>query len=125
MKPVSDAAWSVKYYTTQNGDSPIAEFLDELPGNERAKADKHIDLLRKVGTKIGMPHARPLKGHKPLWELRPMPNRFIYVTLSGKQFVILHAFTKKQDKTPDKEIKIAENRLAELRERMAEEKENG
>lgn len=43
-----------------------------------------------------MPQARPLTAHKPLWELRPMPNRLIHVAISGKQLVFLHAFREKK-----------------------------
>jgi phage-related protein len=46
-----------------------------------------------------------------------MPNRLIYVAMRGKRFVILHAFTKKSQKTPPKEIKIAERRYQQLQDR--------
>ena len=120
MKTTTGAAWTIQFYTTPAGDSPVVEFLERLPKNERSKAYHHLKLLESLGTQIGMPQARPLKGHKPLWELRPMPNRLIYAAFSGGRFIVVHAFTKKQDKTPPNEIEIAEKRLAELLERMAE-----
>ncbi|MCB0000366.1 MAG: type II toxin-antitoxin system RelE/ParE family toxin [Anaerolineales bacterium] len=46
-----------------------------------------------------------------------MPNRLIYVAMTGQRFVVLHAFKKKSQKTPSKEIKIAEKRYELLLER--------
>ncbi len=83
---------------------------------EKAKIRNHLRLLREFGIQLGMPQARPLKGHKPLWELRPMPNRLIYVAMTGRRFVVLHAFKKTSQKTPQKEIRIAERRYEKLEE---------
>ena len=41
--------------------------------------------------------------------------RALYCTLVGKRIVVLHGFIKKTDKTPPKEIKIARERLKELK----------
>ena len=41
--------------------------------------------------------------------------RAFYCTLVGKRIVVLHGFIKKTDKTPPREIKIARERLKELK----------
>ena len=41
--------------------------------------------------------------------------RAFYCTLVGKRIVVLHGFIKKTGKTPAKEIKIARERLKELK----------
>jgi phage-related protein len=41
--------------------------------------------------------------------------RAFYCTLVGKRIVVLHGFVKKTDKTPSKELKIARDRLKELK----------
>ena len=75
------------------------------------KIYNHLRLLREFGTELGMPHARPLKGHRPLWELRSFPNRVIYFAYTGRRFIVLHVFKKKRQKTPIKEIRTAERRM--------------
>lgn len=42
-------------------------------------------------------------------------SRAIYVTASGKQVVIVRAFIKKTQKTPQREIRLALQRAKELR----------
>jgi phage-related protein len=41
--------------------------------------------------------------------------RAFYCTMVGKRIVILHGFIKKTDKTPAKELRIARERLKELK----------
>ena len=111
MTPGS-SKWTVVFYTSRRGDSPPLEFIKGLQRAERAKVARYIDLLREVGTQISMPQARHLRGQ--LWELRPSPYRLIYFAYTGRQFVILHAFRKKTQRTPRQEIEIAEGRLKEI-----------
>ena len=40
--------------------------------------------------------------------------RALYCYLVGKRIVIVHAFIKKTQQTPDKELKLARKRLKEL-----------
>ena len=61
-----------------------------------------------------MPHARPIAG---LWELRPGPNRFFYVAVRGRHFVILHGYRKRSQAAPQREIETAQRRWADLLER--------
>ena len=111
------ARWKVEFYTNSQGRSPVLEYLEELLEEEQAKVYNALKLLQEFGVLLGMPHARSLKGHKPLWELRPYPNRLIYFAYTGHRFVILHAFRKTKQKTPRKEIKVAERRMKEVLER--------
>ncbi len=57
---------------------------------------------------------KKLKGTDDIWEVRIQSGRHIYRILGfldGDQFVVLnHAFQKKSQKTPLKEIKLAEQR---------------
>jgi len=60
-----------------------------------------------------IPHVKKLTG-TPLWEIRILGEnnaRILFVTHIGKQIVLLHAFIKKSNKTPAKEIAIALKRL--------------
>ena len=74
-------------------------------------------MLREFGIRLGLPHVKKLTG-TDLWELRILGSdsvKVLYVAMAGKTFVLLHGFKKKRYKIPPKEIKIANNRLAELR----------
>jgi phage-related protein len=53
-----------------------------------------------------------------LFELRPRGRagigRAFYCFMVGKRVVVLHAFIKKTQQTPDRELKLARKRLKEL-----------
>jgi phage-related protein len=66
--------------------------------------------------RIGHPHVRHLRGK--LWEMRLNGRdgigRAIYVTATGRRVVVLHAFTKKTQKTPKTALVLAEQRTKEI-----------
>lgn len=88
----SSVAWTVEFYSDRRGRSPAREFLRSLNEHERAEALRLIRLLREMGMELGMPYARPIGG---MWELRTGPNRFFYVAVKGRRFVVLHAYRKR------------------------------
>jgi phage-related protein len=105
-------------YTTGSGRSPVEEFLDDLSAQDAARAEVELRLLAEFGTALGMPHVRPVTGE--IWELRirgRIQHRVLYVAASGQQMLLLHAFSKKVEGTPRREIKIATDRLADYRRR--------
>ena len=115
-----DELWKVILYRSPSGDHPVQQFIDGLEIKAQSKIQDAIKLLREFGIRLGPPHVKKLTG-TDLWELRILGSdsiRVLYVAVTGKTFVLLHGFKKKKDKTPPKEIKIAENRLAELRSRV-------
>ena len=68
------------------------------------------------GPDLGMPHTRPMG--EGLFELRLKAAegiaRVFFCTVIGRKIVVLHQFVKKTEKTPNKEIKIAQSRMKEL-----------
>jgi phage-related protein len=87
------------------------EFVNGLPVQDRAKVRNALRLLREFGVLLRLPHARPLTGHRKLWELRAGAIRLFYFAHTGRQFIILHAFRKKSPRTPRREIATAEHRM--------------
>ena len=75
-----------------------------------------VELLTEHGPSLRLPHARAFGDG--LFELRPRGRsgigRAFYCFLVGKRAVILHAFIKKSQQTPDNELKMARKRLKEL-----------
>ncbi len=107
--------WRIVFYQDQRSECPPLEFIDRLGAADRAKIDRCLELLAELGTRIQAPHAKHLED--ALWELRPTPHRLIYFAHTGRVFVILHAFTKKTQKTPRREIGIARRRMQDVIER--------
>ena len=108
--------YRVEFYSDKDNHSDIEEFLDEL--KEKSKTSKnnriqlkqilfYIDLLSKVGTRLGDNYTKFIEDG--IWELRPGFNRIFYFYYDNDQFVLLHHFRKKTQKTPKKEIVRAKN----------------
>jgi phage-related protein len=115
------ANWELTYYTTARGDSPVRDYIDNLNVDEAVKIDEDLDLLAEFGIRLGAPHVKHLDGTE-LWELRSRTkskqHRIFYVAFEGRRFLLLHAFLKKQQKTPQKEIRTAQQRLRDYRGRL-------
>lgn len=107
--------WNLVYYSTLSGREPVQEFIDKLQEKTKAKVYNTFELLSEFGNLLGMPHAKKVIG-TPLWELRILgesSTRFFYIAKTGQTFIILHGFSKKTQKIPQKEIKTALERLKE------------
>lgn len=104
----------------------MLSFLRELPKTERIQAGRTLDLLEWQGTALRMPFSRSITSQDSLFELRINGEnniyRIFYFHFTGKKFVLLHAFIKKTQKTPDKEIKIAVTRLKDYKNQQPQEK---
>src|SRR3989344_1394509 len=114
-----DEQWEILLYETLQGDSPVNDFILSLDLKAQSKVRAAIKMLQEFGIRLGLPHIKKLTGTN-LWELRILGGdsiRILYIAISGKNFLLLHGFKKKKDKTPPKEIRVAEDRLAEFRSR--------
>jgi phage-related protein len=102
--------WQVEYYKKENGDIPVLDYLLSLDAKVRAKAFSEIELLEKHGPELRGPYVKPIKGsqYKGLFELRikfaSAISRIFYFTYRQNTFVLLHGFTKKTEKTPQREL---------------------
>ena len=74
------------------------------------------ELLMEHGPNLRLPHSRTLGD--ALFELRPRGKsgigRAFYCFLIGRRALVLHAFIKKSQQTPDRELKLARKRLKEV-----------
>jgi phage-related protein len=91
--------------------------LEEWPMGLKARYLALLSRMAEYGPDLGMPHTRAMGDG--LFEVRAKAvegiGRAFYCTLVGKRIVVLHGFVKKTDKTPSKELKIARDRLKELK----------
>lgn len=107
--------WKVTYYVSPSGNSPVKDFLD-VNIKAKVKALRIFSNIEEYGLISIIPHIKKLTG-TPLWEIRILgedSTRILYVTRSDKQILLLHAFVKKTNKTPLKEINIALKRINEV-----------
>ncbi|MBI2039917.1 type II toxin-antitoxin system RelE/ParE family toxin [Candidatus Microgenomates bacterium] len=107
--------WKVNYYILLSGNSPVKEFLD-VNLKAKVKALRIFSNIEEYGLTSVTPHIKKLTG-TPLWEIRILGEdsvRILYVTRQEKQVLLLHAFVKKTNKTPTKEINVALVRLKEV-----------
>lgn len=115
----------IVFYRDQSGREPVAEYIESLLArsdkDSRIKATKirdYVKILSMNGTQAGEPFVKHLEG--PIWELRPLRDRILFAGWVDGQFVLLHHFMKKTQKTPKREIDQAKRNLADFMERNQE-----
>ncbi len=90
--------------------------IEGWPVDVVADYAKLIELLVEHGPNLRLPHSRPMGDG--LFELRPRSRsgigRAFYCFLMGRRVVVVHAFIKKTQQTPDRELKLARRRKKEL-----------
>ena len=85
----------------------VETFLESLNEKEIAKTIRTIELLEEFENNLGMPHSKHLTDG--LLELRIRGKREIRILycFNKNKALLLHAFIKKTQKTPEKELNIA------------------
>ncbi len=105
-------AWSVAFYNERIEDEILA-----LPAGLLARFLRYAETMETFGPDLGMPHTRAMGSG--LFELRLKAAegiaRVFYCTLVGQRIVFLHQFVKKTAKTPPREIRIARQRMKDLK----------
>jgi len=94
-------------------DSRVENFLERLDPVEKARLRRYRKLLEEHGFSLPEPYLKKIS--KDLWELRPGSVRILFTGEKDK-IIFAHAFYKKTQKTPTKELKVAKNRVAEYKE---------
>jgi phage-related protein len=106
---------SVVFYATSAGNEPVRTWLLGLPRDDRRTVGFDIKTAQ-YGWPVGMPLIRKLE--PGLWEVRSHIAAGIarvLFTVDGQAMVLLHGFVKKSQKTPDVDLKTAQQRMADLR----------
>lgn len=105
--------WQIVYFSSPVGEIPVRDFLNKCLPKTKAKAFRIFLTIKEYGLQLVIPHLKKLTG-TPLWEIRILGKknvRILYVTQVNRKILLLHAFYKKKQKTPQKEIRIALKRL--------------
>ena len=103
--------WSIEYYS-----ETVEQFILQLSPGLLARYLRLTDLMLEFGPNLGMPHTRAMGGG--LFEIRVKGQegiaRVFYCTMVHRRIVMLHAFIKKSQKTPKRELAIATRRQREV-----------
>jgi phage-related protein len=90
--------------------------IESWPAGVLGDYARLVELLMEHGPSLKMPHSKSLG--QSLLELRPHGKegigRALYCFVAGRKVTIVHAFIKKTQETPQRELKIARTRVKEL-----------
>ena len=103
-------------YTIEYFNERVLTEIEKWPDGILADYARLVELLMEFGPNLKMPHSKALG--KGLFELRPKGKegigRTFYCYLVGQRIIILHAFIKKTQETPENEMKVARKRVKEV-----------
>ena len=102
---------------TEAGTEPVRDWLRTLSATDRKLIGENIKTVQ-FGWPLGMPLVDHLGGD--IWEVRSRLDTRIARMLfanEGNFMILLHAFIKKQQKTPKPDLDLAKDRLKQLRRR--------
>lgn len=104
-------AFAVEYFHAR----VLAE-IESCPVDVLADYARIVELLIEHGPNLKLRYSRAFGDG--LFELRPRGRsgigRAFYCFLVGRRVIVLHAFIKKSQQTPDHEVKLARKRLKEI-----------
>jgi len=104
-------SYSIEYFHVR-----VKDEIESWPDGILADYARIVELLMEFGPNIHMPHSRAVGGG--LFELRPRGKegigRVLYCFNAGQRVVILHAFVKKTQNTPEQDLRIARKRMKEV-----------
>jgi phage-related protein len=104
--------WRLECYVDSRGRNPVEEFIQRLPSGEQAVIRARITFLVEAGSvrENRFPSAW-VEDYLNCARSRAA----LFTALSpGGVIVLLHGFTKKSQKTPDRELQRESNRMKEV-----------
>jgi phage-related protein len=106
--------WEIVYFSEH-----LQREIMRLPAGILARYVRLTERMATLGPNLGMPHSRSMG--EGLFELRMKSKegigRVSYCILPVQRIMMLHAFVKKSEKTPTKDLEIARSRVKEAQRR--------
>jgi phage-related protein len=103
----------VRFYRTAAGACPVEEFLDSLSSKQVQKVLWVLKVLQEL-PRVPLQYFKKLEGTDDLWEVRAEYGGDAFRLLgfwdAGRLIILTNGFAKKTQKTPDREIALAEQR---------------
>lgn len=113
---------TISFYRTASGKNPVQEYLDKLTDVQATKIAWVLKLIREID-QIPPKYFKKLVNTDDIWEVRVNvgKNSFrllgFYQGQGQKMIILTNSFQKKTQKTPLKEIRLAEKRKKEYLDR--------
>lgn len=112
----------ISLYVDTRGRSPVKDFTSSLNSvngksakNELNRINRQIHLLEELGTwGLSTKVAKHIRGD--IWELRPGKTRILFFSWNHT-YILLHAFYKTTNETPEEEIEQAEREIKDWKAR--------
>ena len=104
---------SIFFYKTDSGKCPVEDHLDSLSDTQVTKITWVLELVRETQN-ISIKYFKKLINTDDIWEVRVSVGKNVFRLLGFMQdqelIILTNSFQKKTQKTPRKEIKLAEKR---------------
>jgi len=104
--------WTLQQYEDSRGSRPLEEFIGALSESERAVVKAKLVYLQERGNQLREPFTKSMGSG--LYELRVHAYRIFFCFRPGNRIVLLHAFRKKSQATPRRELDVAQRRMLEV-----------
>ena len=114
-------AVSIHFYRKQDDTCPVEAFLDSLSSKQAQKVAWVLMLIEELH-RVPVAYFKQLENTQGIWEVRVQSSNNIFRLLGffeNDDLVILtHGFQKKSQKTPKREIALAQARRSDYLRRM-------
>ncbi|TFF27793.1 type II toxin-antitoxin system RelE/ParE family toxin [Jiella endophytica] len=105
------------FYASASGRRPVREWLMDLPPADRKTIGEDIATL-EFSWPIGRPKCAAIAGQKNMFEVRSNISsgriaRVLFVII-GHEMILLHAFVKKTQRLPEKDLRLAITRMRDV-----------
>ena len=102
--------WNIQFY------DGVDDHILTMPPKIQARFIRLMELMEVHGANLSSPHTKSLGNG--LFEIRAKAKegiaRGLFCYLQGENIIIVHAFIKKTQKTPAKELALARKRMKEV-----------
>jgi len=108
-------SFDVVFFETESGKQPVRDFIRGLSKDDQKEIGADIRVVQN-SFPIGLPLVKKIKPE--LWEIRSFIKDGIsrvFFTFIREKIILLHAIVKKTQKTPSREIDVANERLKEFK----------
>ena len=103
----------IQFFKSDFGDSPVSDFLRELPVKDRLKVTQILRWIEEIDM-VSARFLKKLSGEENLWEVRVEwagnAYRLLGFMHSQNSLVLVSAFQKKSQGLPKREIELARQR---------------
>lgn len=103
--------WEIQFYAGVERD------ILSMPPKIQARMIRLLEMIEIHGANLGEPHTKPIGAG--LFEIRAKAKegigRGIFCYMDNQAVTVLHAFVKKDQKIPKRELKLALDRLREVK----------